>query len=342
MSKKYGLGRGLSSLIPQKNKDEQEKKDETKTSFEFSNVKKQNNDPSHNFKADGGNSKLENNIVLNPLEEKFSQENVVENDKKVLEISVGDIFVNEQQPRLYFNEEKLNELTESIKQHGIIQPLIVMKKGEKFELLAGERRLRASKKAGLIKVPVIIRKDELNSQKKLELALIENIQRDDLNLIEEAKAYVKLANDFGLSQEEIAKRSGKSRSVIANRVRLTKLPVEVQKSLIEGKISEGHAKLILSLENLEKQRFLYELILKQKMTVRETEQQLNDFSRGVKVGSYLRKEKNSQIKSLENKLNSYLKTKVEIYPKGDGGKISIHYYSVEELDDILDKLGVVN
>lgn len=340
MSKKFGLGRGLSSLIPQKNKDEVEISRENQSpTFEFGKIEKRVEE--NKFKAESKNSSLVNNIVFEPnITEIKPKEN--SSKKEVLEVSVGDIFVNEQQPRLYFDEEKLNELAESIKQHGIIQPLTVIQKGNRYELIAGERRLRASKKAGLIKIPVIIYEENLDPQKKLELALIENIQRDDLNLIEEAKAYLKLAEEFNLSQEEIAKRSGKSRSVIANRIRLTKLPVEVQRGLIEAKISEGHAKVILGLENTEKQKLLYDLILNQKMTVREVEQKMADFSTGIKAKNRLKNDKMPQIKSLENKLSSYFKTKVEVSAKGDGGKISIHYYSLEELDDVLDKLGIIS
>ncbi len=316
-SKKYGLGRGLSSLIPQKNTDEGE-----------SMVEK----PKDNL---GFTSK---HITQNEKIEKKDEKNN-NSDQGVKEVPIGNILANEQQPRLYFNDEKIEELSESIRQHGIIQPLTVIKKGSRYELIAGERRLRASKKAGLTRVPVIVREDDMDDQKKLELALIENIQRHDLNVIEEAKAYAKLAEDFGMSQEEIAKSSGKSRSVVANRIRLMKLPIDVQKGLIEGKISEGHAKVILSVENSEKQRGLYDLILNQKMTVRDAEQQLNNSSiGGIKVRPHLRKEKLPKIKALENDLSAYFNTRVELIKKGDGGKISINYFSQEELDEILDKL----
>lgn len=318
-SKKFGLGRGLSSLIPQKNDEDNQVNSFRSSSTDF-------------------NSNSEN---LKKQEERdnASQSSSESHEQLVKKVSVGDILVNEQQPRIYFNEEKIKELSDSIREHGVIQPLTVIQKGQHYELIAGERRLRASKKAGLTKVPVIIRKDNLDDQKKLELALIENIQRHDLNLIEEAKAYNKLAEEFNLSQEEIAKKSGKSRSVVANRIRLMKLPVEVQKGLIEGQITEGHAKVILGIENSEKQRALYDLILSQKMTVRDAERKINDFSiGGIKSRTSLRHEKSSQIKSLENQLGSYFNTKVDVAEKGEGGKISIHYYSQEELRDVLEKL----
>ncbi|MCK4635898.1 MAG: ParB/RepB/Spo0J family partition protein [Candidatus Moranbacteria bacterium] len=316
-SKKYGLGRGLSSLIPQKNKE--------------------NNSEEVNEKTFDVSINRENLVQKNDNK----KENIQSNDlnQGVKKVPVGNILVNEQQPRLYFNDEKLEELSESIRQHGIIQPLTVIRKGNRYELVAGERRLRASKKAGLTKVPVIVREDDLDDQKKLELALIENIQRHDLNVVEEAKAYVKLAEDFEMSQEEIAKSSGKSRSAVANKIRLMKLPIDVQKGLIEGKISEGHAKVILGIENSEKQRALYDLILTQKMTVRDAEKQLNNTSiNGIKVKTHLRKEKLPKIKALENDLSAYFNTKVEFIKKGDGGKVCINYFSQEELDEILEKL----
>lgn len=317
-SKKYGLGRGLSSLIPQRSNesDNQDFKDKSTDSFNFrSNEISQERRDVREGSQDSG----------------FEQ--------GVKKVFVGDILVNEQQPRIYFDEEKIKELSDSIKEHGVIQPLTVIQKGQRYELIAGERRLRASKKAGLTKVPVIVREDDLDDQKKLELALIENIQRHDLNLIEEAKAYNKLAEEFGLSQEEIAKKSGKSRSAVANRMRLMKLPVEVRKGLIQGQITEGHAKVILGIENSEKQRALYDLILTQKMTVRDAERKINDFSiGGIKSRTSLRHEKSSQVKSLENQLSAYFNTKVDVTEKGDGGKISIHYYSQEELREVLNKL----
>lgn len=323
-SKKYGLGRGLSSLIPQKN-NEADKDDSTSSSVSRSNF-----DPK---------SLAEEKEIISKSDDLKKTEDSNESNQGVQKISIGDILTNEQQPRLYFNEEKIKELSDSIREHGIIQPLTVVRKGNRYELIAGERRLRASRKAGLTKVPVIVREDDLDDQKKLELALIENIQRHDLNVIEEAKAYNKLAEDFNLSQEEIAKRSGKSRSAVANRMRLMKLPVEVQKGLVDGKISEGHAKVILSIENSEKQRALFDLILTQKMTVRDAERKINDFSiSGIKSRSTARHEKSPQNKSLENQLSAYFNTKIDVAEKGDGGKISIHYFSQDELRDILSKI----
>jgi len=182
-------------------------------------------------------------------------------------------------------------------------------------------------------VPVIIR--DATEQQKLEIALIENVQRDDLNPIEEARSYQKLAQEFDLGQEEIAKKVGKSRSAIANKMRLINLPVEIQKALIEGKITEGHAKAILAIDNPEKQRGLYELILKNSLTVRQTESKTKEISvqahkRNVKI--------DPEIKGLEDKLMEKLGTKVKVSRSGSGGKILIEYYSKEELDSLVSKI----
>ncbi len=292
MSNNYGLGRGLASLIPNKNADDSRK--ETIT--------------------------LQKNADA-------------QSESGVLEVDINLINSNPHQPRLNFDGEKLNNLAESIKHHGIIQPIIVSKSNGRYELIAGERRFLAAKKAGLQKVPVIIR--DAQEKEKLELALAENIQRHDLNAIEEAKAYRKLADDFDMSQEEIADRVGKSRSAIANKIRLLNLPVEIQRAIIEEKITEGHAKAILALENPEKQRALFEMIIKQNLTVRQVE----DKTKEVSVRSHKRTvNTDPEIKNLESKLMGALGTKVKVTKSGGGGKIIIEYYSEEELDNIIGKI----
>ena len=183
---------------------------------------------------------------------------------------------NPQQPRHDFEEKELRNWPTSIKEHGIIQPLVVTKIApEQYELIAGERRLKAAKIAGLNMVPVIVREEE-GEREKLEIALIENIQRKDLNVLEEARAYKKLIEEFDLTQEDIAEQVGKSRSAVANKVRLLGLPVEIQRALTEGKITEGHARSILAIENPEKQRALFELILKDNLTVRQVEDKVRE------------------------------------------------------------------
>lgn len=310
MSQQFGLGRGLSSLIPNKQPDE-------------SNPTDQNN---------------ANVAAVEPASDRAASapaknDESIRGDKFVIEIDVNQIEANPMQPRHQFDEEKLESLAQSIKIHGIIQPLIVTKKGSHYELIAGERRFQASKKIGLKKVPVIIR--EADELQKLELAIIENIQRHDLNAIEEGKAYQKLSDEFQMTQEEVAAKMGKNRSVVANKMRLLTLPIEVQKGLIDGKITEGHAKAILSLPNPEKQRAMYELILVNNLTVRQVEEKAKETS----VRSHERRSSaDPQTKALENALVEALGTKVKISKSGDKGKIVIEYYSQEDLDSLLGKI----
>ncbi len=227
MAQQGGLGRGLASLIPQR------KKGASKEANYFGSTS-------------GSNKSLE--VKKNESGEiKYPEENgvsIISPDKSadtdISNIPTGSVLPNPYQPRKYFDEEKLQELADSIKEHGILQPLIVNKNGDnEYELIAGERRLEASKIVGLEKVPVVIKK--VDNEKKLEIALIENIQRHNLNAIEEAMAYKKLQDEFGLTQEEVAKKVGKSRSAVANTLRLLNLPIEIQRSLISGKITEGQA-----------------------------------------------------------------------------------------------------
>ena len=301
MPQNYGLGRGLSSLIPKKN---------------YSSV-------SQNTPAD----------TVNNANNENKNAGFILKGKSIVEVDVNQIIPNPQQPRLHFNEEKLNELAGSIKEHGIIQPLIVTQNGVKFELVAGERRFQASKIAGLLKVPVIIR--EAGEKEKLELAITENVQRHDLDPIEEAKAYQKLQNDFEMSQDEVSAKVGKSRSVVANKMRLLNLPVEIQKALIVGEITEGHAKAILAMPNPEKQRALFELIKKNGLTVRQVEEKTKE----VSVNAHKRTVNiDPEMKEVENKLMGILGTKVKLAKSGRGGKIIIEYYSNEELSGILSRI----
>jgi ParB family transcriptional regulator, chromosome partitioning protein len=298
MAQNYGLGRGLSSLIPNK---KISKPDEKVNYFGGVPASAANNPDSKN--------------------------------KGVQEIDIIRIVPNPHQPRLNFDGEKMQELAASIREHGIIQPLVVTKNANSFEIIAGERRFQAAKIAGLKSVPAIVR--EATEQQKLELAIIENIQRHDLNPIEEAKSYLKLAQEFDLSQDEIAKKVAKSRSAIANKERLLKLPVEIQKALIENKITEGHAKAILAIENPEKQRALFEMIVKGNLTVRQTEEK----TKAVSVKTHQRMiNVDPEVKRIEDMLTGALGTKVKLSKAGGGGKIIIDYYSKEELNNILDKI----
>lgn len=300
MAQNYGLGRGLSSLIPKK-----------------SNVTQTNSDdmfvPS-------------SRPAIAPVEEKLLTTGVSE-------VNIDLVLPNPHQPRLYFDEGKIEELANSIKQHGIIQPLIVTQKGNEYELIAGERRLQAAKRAGLTKVPVIVR--DIEEKEKLEMAIVENVQRHDLNAVEEAKAYQRLMDEFQMHQDEVADKMGKSRSAVANKVRLLNLPVEIQKALSEGKITEGHCKAILSVANPEKQRALYELILKNNLTVRQVEEKTKE----IVVREHHRvSHVDPEIKALEEKLIAILGTKVKVTRSGEGGKIMIDFYSQEDLNSILTKI----
>ncbi len=325
MAQSYGLGRGLSSLIPQKNK---KKKKPNKEVFSSSDFIRQN------YSKDSVSSQSKK--ISDDLDN-FSQEDMfMEKEKnQIMEIDINKIVANPYQPRSAFDQNKLTELANSIKEHGIIQPLVVVKKGNKYELVAGERRWRAAQLVDLKKVPVVMRKDFDNEKEKLELAVVENIQRHDLNPIEEAKAYNNLAQQFKLSQDEIAKKMGKSRSVIANKIRLLSLPIQAQNALIENKISEGHAKVILTLENLEKQLALLDLIVTQKLTVREAENKAKKISGKIQKNRV--KEFDPELEEISQKLSEFLDTKVEIKKEGTKGKIVVEYYSEEDLDNIIRK-----
>jgi ParB family chromosome partitioning protein len=310
MANQFGLGRGLASLIPQKKPATGDLN--KKTGDEAGKINKA--EP-----ASGNN--------LSQPEVSGGKNNVAE------EIDIARISPNPHQPRKDFSPERLQELAEPIKQHGIIQPVVLTENGGQYEIIAGERRLQAAKLAGLSKVPAVVR--EASDQQKLELAIIENIQRHDLNPVEEAKAYLKLAQEFGLKQEEVADKVGKSRSSVANKTRLLSLPIEIQKALIEGKITEGHAKAILAIDNPEKQRALFELILKNSLTVRQAENKTKEIS----VRTHKRViNLDPEIKKIEDDLTAKLGTKVKLSKSGTGGRIVIDYYSKEELDNLISKI----
>ncbi len=248
------------------------------------------------------------------------------------EILVDDIVPNKLQPRKYFDDDKLEELVLSIQEKGILQPIIVQKgKGNNYELIVGERRWRAGKKAGLKKIPAIVR--DVNTAESLEIAIIENIHRHDLNPIEEAEAYSQLANEFGLTQEKLAKRLGKNRASIANTLRLLKLPRGVKEDMIAGRFSMGHARALLGLESAKDIEAMRRAIQKNDMNVRQTEKRVRQLktSPSPKVPE---KKKDIFLKNLETDLGRKLGTKVEIIPKQKGGKVVITYYSNDDLERI--------
>lgn len=339
MAQNYGLGRGLASLIPQKKQNASVKTDDEsgkitapKDDFNYFGASAPKGAPA----ASKSQSPFLSNVKpgAKPASDQKEADEIKNDNKSGLtEIDVALVMPNALQPRIKFDEEKLKELAASIKEHGIIQPITVCKNGNNFEIIAGERRFEAAKLAGLKKVPVIVR--QVNDQQKLELAIIENIQRHDLNAIEEAKAYKKLMDDFEMEQEEIAAKVGKSRSVVANKLRLLNLPFDIQIGLIGEKITEGHAKAILAITDPEKQRALYDLIVKNNLTVRQTENKTKE----VTVKTHKRNVAiDPETKEIEDELSGKLGTKVKLQKSGGGGKIIIEYYSKEELDAILEKI----
>lgn len=251
-------------------------------------------------------------------------------------ISINKIKSDSEQPRKTFDSEKIAELTESIKTHGIIQPLILRKDAEdRYVIVAGERRWRAAKLAGLKQVPAIIM--ELSDRDILEISLIENIQRQDLNPIEEALAYKRLLNDFEITQEELSKRIGKSRVAISNTMRLTNLDSRVQQYLIEGIITEGHGKVLLTIDDGQIQYELAQQVIDEKLSVRELERLIKRISEKKNDSvSSVDNEINPYYKDIKNQLQNYFGTKVNISSKKNRGKIEIEYYSEDDLQRILD------
>jgi len=253
-----------------------------------------------------------------------------DNQDKIWFIPVSSIVPNSHQPRRNFNPESLDELAESIKEHGILQPILVTEKADGgYELVAGERRWRASQIAGLAVVPAMIKK--LADKQKLEIALIENIQREDLDPIEEAFAYQRLMEEFGLTQQEVAEKVGKSRPAVANFIRLLDLPEEIKKALVEKKINMGQARALLGLEDKQKQLDMLSSMLGQKITVRELE-------RAVIMTGKNKSHRDPNLAYLEDQLRTSLGTKVSITQKGERGTIVLDYYSKEELKRLIRKL----
>jgi len=288
-----GLGRGLGSLIPQKN-----------------------------------------NKAINSKSDEAGINNVsVGNDKdKILQVEVEKIKANPMQPRQEFEPVNLDGLVESIKEYGVIQPLIASQSDSGYELIAGERRLRAAKKAGLITVPVIVR--DVQEQEKLEVALVENLQRQNLNPIETAIAYRKLVDEFNISQAEVSRRVGKARSSITNTLRMLNLPEEIRAALVAGKIGEGHAKYLLGLDSEAKQMILFKKILHNNLTVNDTHKEVKRMG-GTKEAKI---KINYADKDKEFTLREFFGAKAEIKRKLKGGQIIIDFYSDDELDEIMGKV----
>ena len=287
---------------------------------------------------------IANNEIKNEIKNDQVRNDADRNDPVTVRIS--EVEPNRDQPRKYFDDEKLEELSESIKTYGILQPILVQKKDGYYEIIAGERRWRAALKAGLKEIPVIIR--EYTDKEILELSLIENIQREDLNPIEEAEAYKRLIDEFGMSQEEMAKRVSKSRSAVANSLRLLKLEGDVRKMLVDGQLSMGHARALLPLEIAEEQIEVARKVADRQMSVRETEKLVRDILKtGAGSGTKAVKTEQPQedpsiaviYKQIEERLQQTLHTKVQIQRKRNGhGKLMIDFYGSDDLDKIIDRL----
>ena len=241
---------------------------------------------------------------------------------------------NRTQPRKNFNEEELQELADSIRQHGVIQPLIVTKEGERYQIVAGERRWRAARLAGLREVPVIVR--EYAEQKAAEVSLIENIERKDLDPIEEAQAFKKLIEDYNLTQEELSERMSRSRTSITNALRLLKLPGEVQQLLVDGKLSQGHAKVLLGMENDEAETLLAHRIVEEELSVRATEEAVRLWANPRKPRPAKKLKNEAAYRKTASDLTEKLGTKVRINRKSEhAGRIEIEYYSLDDLERVI-------
>lgn len=252
-------------------------------------------------------------------------------------VKITKLEPNREQPRKNFDEDALLELSESIKQFGLLQPILVQDRKDHYEIIAGERRWRAAKLAGLKEVPVIIR--NYTEQEIVEIALIENIQREDLNPIEEALAYKRLLDEFHLKQDEVAERVSKSRTAVTNSIRLLKLCDEVQQMVVNDMISTGHARAIISVEDPEKQYMLAQRIFDEKLSVREVEKLIKDMNKPAKVKKVTDETLNLIYQELEENLKQKLSTKVSVVSKGNGtGKIEIEFYSNEDLERIIEAI----
>ena len=297
MALKRGLGKGLDSLIPTNVMMESEVKHSTVST------------------------------ASSPEEEKDG----------TLMVKLSKVEPNREQPRKNFDEDSLQELAESLKQFGMLQPILVQNRGDYYEIIAGERRWRAAKIAGLKEVPVIVR--ELTDQEIVEISLIENIQREDLNPIEEAQAYKRLLTEFHLKQDEVAERVSKSRTAVTNSMRLLKLCDEVQKMVVDDMISTGHARALISIEDPDEQYLIAQKIFDEKLSVREVEKLVKDLHKPPKPPKEENKTLQAIYQEISERLKQSLSTKVSVSAKQNGaGKIEIEFYNHEDLERLLERI----
>ena len=280
--------------------------------------------------------------VTAPQPEEIKEEKAVKAVKeeilaedRVNYINIHEIMPNANQPRKTFNEEKIEELAASITEHGIIQPIVVRKKKKGYEIVAGERRWRAAMKAGLAEVPCLLK--ELTDEQNMLIAIIENMQREDLNPIEEAEGLHQMVETFGMTQEQVSKSVGKSRPYITNALRLLKLPEYIRRRIAEGLISAGHGRTLITVEDEDLRRQLFDKIIAEGLSVRETEKLVAELSKPAKKRP-AQKVKNPDTAHVEEELKSILGTKVNIIEKGKKGKIEIECYSRDELNRLIDLL----
>lgn len=277
--------------------------------------------------------------VSDPLKEEKKQDTQVRTEEQsgdaVQYINIHDIMPNANQPRKTFSEEKIEELSKSIKEHGIIQPIVVRKKGKSYEIVAGERRWRAARKAELAKVPCLIR--ELSDEQNMLIAIIENMQREDLNPVEEAEGLNQMIVTFGMTQEQISKSVGKSRPYIANSLRLLKLPEYIKEEMAEGRLSAAHGRTLVTVEDEDVRKALCERIIKEGLSVRETEKLVSENGKGKKRKPAART-KNPDVAIVEAELKEALGTRVTINQNGKKGKIEIEFFSRDELDRLIELL----
>lgn len=272
------------------------------------------------------------------IPEEVEKKSTVEDKKDSMMISLNKIKAHSEQPRKFFDNENIAELAESIKNHGIIQPILLRKEKAGYVIVAGERRFRAAKMIGLKEVPAIVR--ELTEKEVLEISLIENIQREDLNPIEEAIAYKKLIKEFNLTQQELSSRIGKSRVAITNTMRLLKLDERVQQYLIESVISEAHGRVLLVITDGDLQCNFAQMVIDNGLSVKELERRIKSYENEKEKPEKVKKELNIYYKEVQNKLQDYFGTKVKIDDKDKKGKIEIEYYSEEDLNRILELINM--
>ena len=319
--KKKGLGRGLDALFGN-----------AEVSFDPPAAKKEDIEET----ADKTVEKQEPPKTSEPASVKpeIADDSAETADNGIAYIDINDIRPNSNQPRKVFDEEKLEELAASIEEHGLIQPVVLRKSENGYEIVAGERRWRAARKTGIRKLPCIIR--ELTDEENMLLAIIENMQREDLNPIEEAEGISQMIDTYGLTQEQVSKSVGKSRPYITNCLRLLKLIPEVRELVADGSISIGHAKALVSVSDEERQLSIAKKVVREGLSVRQTEKLAKDDGKPAKRAS--RKTKDADVRRVEEDLKEVLGTKVTLNQKGKKGKIEIEFYSKDELERLIDML----